>query len=145
MYNLLKLNQDGSFDENYSLDLSEILPFTFIWGATFVYDDKFAIAYIDSADFEFPAAYGDRFEVWENSDVVKSVIIDLETQEITPFTGFEGWSGAFLLNTIDGVNYYSANSASGISGLLRQDGANTMTQLSTHNGGSNFRAVDKLW
>ena len=145
-FSYLRINQDGSFDPDFNFDLTEVLDVVYIRSSVLVFDNKLAVNYIDDADYDFPAAYQDRYDVFSAGDLEQSVLIDLDTKEVTPFTALEGWNGSSLLNTIDGVNYYAVfNTVDGIAGILRQDGATNLTQLSTHNGGSGFETLDKLW
>ncbi|MEM9673499.1 MAG: hypothetical protein AAF992_12980 [Bacteroidota bacterium] len=143
---VLKINQDGSFDPNFHFDISEVIGATYQRSANFVYDGKMAYNYVDTADYTYPDAYTERTEIWSvNGPLLRKVLIDLNTGEVTPFTGLDDYSGSFQVNTINGVAYFSAsNSDNDVYSIVRQDGANEFTPLTTRSEG-NFMSFGQLW
>ena len=145
-HGLLKLNQDGSYDPDFFLDLSDVIDITFIRSTFFVYDKKFVFGYLDAADYQHPDSYDDRFNSFGVAPQI--VILDLETNEVSAFSGFEGtgFEQGFFLGDVDGTSYFSAfNNSTGQGGLLVQNGTDAFTTATIHNGGNTFQAVAKLW
>ena len=145
-YGVLKINQDGSFDPDFFVDLTDFVDVTFLRSQFFVYDQKFVFSYLDAANYDHPPAYGDRFAAFGlTADII---IVDLISGDVMDFSGFNGsgFDAAFFLDTVEGVNYFSGfNAATSQGGLLVQNGTNAFTTVTVHNGNNDFQAVAKLW
>lgn len=143
---LLKLNADGSFDPDFFIDLGEIVPMSYYGVAAFVSNNKLVFNYIDDSH-EWPSSYDDA-----NSSISglvnPSVIVDLETKEVKPFTAFSEYGGVNPLSTVDGVNYYWGYSywSNGYDEdhIIAQNSAEDFTVVSSITGGG-FQAINKLW
>lgn len=146
---VVRLNADGTFDPDFYVDLSEALPVTFYASSTFLLDNKLVFTYVDATEYEHPDSYNERWSVYGVGDF-KTVVLDLETKEVTPFTGFEvDYDYTQFNNTIDGSNYLfagytDASSDTEFSFFLRQDGFDDFTVVSSHEGGT-MQHIGKLW
>ncbi len=145
-YGVLRINQDGSFDPNFFVDLTDFVDITFLRSQFFVFDQKFVFSYLDAADYQHPDSYGDRFASFGlTADII---IVDLVTGEVSDFAGFNGsgFDAAFFLDTVDGINYFSGfNAATEQGGLLIQNGTDALPTVTIHNGNNDFQAVSRLW
>ncbi|MEM0940426.1 MAG: hypothetical protein AAGI25_11670 [Bacteroidota bacterium] len=140
-YAMLKVNPDGSFDENYSVDFSELLNTNFIARVGLVYDNEVVVSYIEG-DHDFSASFDDRWAFW--GDGFKSSIINLDTKEVRDFDAFDGYVYTNQVAIIEGVNYFIAWAGLDQGGLiLRQESAELYTILSNAEGP--FRNIGKLW
>lgn len=143
---LLKLNADGSFDSDFYLDLNEIVPMAYFGVAAFVSDNKLVFNYVDDTH-EWPASYDDASSSVSGT-AKSSVMVDLETKEVTPFTAFSEYGGVNSLGTVDGVNYYWGYSYFGNGydedHLIAQNSAEDFSVVSTVVGGG-FQHINKLW
>ena len=147
---LLKVDEAGTFDPNFYVDLSDIIPIAFYASSIFVLDNKLVLTYVDANDYNHPASFDQRWTVYATGKF-KTVMIDLETKEVTPFQAFSKYEFSGYANTIDGKNYFYAGFSDGLitstsstSVYLRQDGINDYTVLTTHKGGS-MSHIGKLW
>ncbi|MGD1894471.1 MAG: hypothetical protein ACFB15_28235 [Cyclobacteriaceae bacterium] len=144
-FSVLKLNADGTFDPDFFVDLTDIIDISFYAISTYVYDGNLVCTYIDQADHSHAASYDDRFT--NLGDNRRTVIIDLETGDLTTFDSFNnlGYGGGTLLNIVDGeVSYYATFGGEG-GGLLRLIGTDDFTVLSTTPSGGSFQVFDRLW
>ncbi|MEM6735247.1 MAG: hypothetical protein AAGC64_05780 [Bacteroidota bacterium] len=145
-WGVLKINQDGSFDPNFFVDISNVIDITFYRSSFFVYDKKFVFSYLDAADYQHPESYDDRFASF--GQTAQLVIVDLVTGEVMDFAGFDGsgFDAAIFLDNVEGVNYFSGfNAATQQGGLLIQNGTDALTTVTVHNGNNDFQAIAKLW
>jgi hypothetical protein len=145
LYNVLRINQDGSFDPNFSFDVSEHINFIDVY-YYYIYDGNMALGYVDKADYPdytLPEAYSDRYGLWSAGHSLTFVLIDMETGDITPFNSLDKWLAVSETNTIDGVKYYTATDNQTYA-ILRQDGPNEFTEVTTRTEGG-FMSFGKLW
>jgi len=144
-WSVLKINQDGSFDPDFNFDLTEVIGISQYQTGVFVFDNQFVMTYIDTADYEHPSSWGNRWDVFSEgpSSKTKQIVIDMDTKEVSPFTAFSEYDGVFLENTIDDVSYFNAGKSAGGQDLLRQNGVNDYIVTMTIDG--EFEAFDKLW
>ena len=146
---LLRLNEDGTFDQDFHVDLSNVLPVTFYASSTFIMDNKLVFTYVDATEYNHPDSYGQRWSVY-GAGKFKTVVLDLETLKVTPFTGFQvDYDYTQFNNTIDGVKYFFAgyndsSSDTEFSFFLRQDGFDDFKIVSSHKGGT-MQHIAKLW
>ncbi|MGD1895066.1 MAG: hypothetical protein ACFB15_31290 [Cyclobacteriaceae bacterium] len=143
-----RINPDGSFDPNFFVDLRDFVDIAFLRSQFFVFDQKFVFSYINTADYQYPESYDDRFDVF--SQPAKLLAVDLITGDVSDFTGFDIDGNtvdlAIFLGTVEGVNYFSGYSAAdGQGSLLIQNGLDPMTVVTIHNGDNLFQEVAKLW
>ena len=139
-YTLLKLDENGNFDPNFSFDFAEAVPVQWYGRATTIYGGKIIFTY---AEFEWPEAWEDRWSFYGDANNFKTVSVDLVTKEVAPFTAFDGYGETSYQNTIDGINYYTGFGDESAD-LLRQDGLDFTTVLSTKTEGG-ILMVAKLW
>ncbi|WP_103864515.1 hypothetical protein [Aquimarina sp. I32.4] len=146
---LLKLNDDGTFDSDFYVDLSNVLPITFYASSTFMLDNKLVFTYVDAKEYNHPDSYDQRWSVYGGGDF-KTVVLDLETLKVTPFTGLdEDYDYTQFNNTIDGAKYFFAGYTDSaldteFSFFLRQDGFDDFKVVSSHKGGT-MQHIAKLW
>ncbi|MEM6737326.1 MAG: hypothetical protein AAF620_14780 [Bacteroidota bacterium] len=149
LYNVLKVDAEGNYDPNFELDLSEVVPISALGNSFFIQNNKLVFTYVDDS-FTWPESYEDRFSSLFSADFV-TVALDLTTFEVTKFSVLDdyfyvnsGWG-----NVIDNKNYFVTgtfdfNTSIETSFIVRQDGLENFTVLSTHVGGT-FQAVNRLW
>ena len=145
--NVLKVNRDGTFDPNFSFDLTDV--FQDIKGIqipTFVNDNKFAMSVLNDPGYEFPAEFDDRNQHF-NAPGYEFVLVDMETNEVEPFTGLDPYFSSFLMNTIEGKPYLGTfgrdEAGDRFYGIVRVDSPTEFADLSRWSGGS-FQHVNKL-
>ncbi|MGD1894889.1 MAG: hypothetical protein ACFB15_30370 [Cyclobacteriaceae bacterium] len=142
---LLRLNDDGSFDPNFALNLEDHVSIDYFSDADFIFDNKLVFTYIENVDYS--TSFAERWN-WFGTlppDAIKTVAIDINTGEVLPFNGFNEFPFGWYLNSVDGVNYFDGTSSDGAdNGILRQDGFDSFTTLTTNDNGD-FRWVGKLW
>ena len=88
---VLKLNQDGTFDTDYSFDLDAALNnnIEFIESVVAVLDNKLILQYYDSRDVDLDdVPFSERYD--SRSVGTRSVVVDLSTGEVNDFEAFEG-------------------------------------------------------
>ncbi|MEM6265424.1 MAG: hypothetical protein AAGI38_23180, partial [Bacteroidota bacterium] len=100
---ILRLNADGRYDESFKIDLNEVIPdIQSIPQVQFVLDDKMVFTY---STYKFDA-FDDRNQMY-NTDFYKTVSLDLNTQNVEPFTPFDQYNSISLQGKINGSNYFS--------------------------------------
>ncbi|MEM6895710.1 MAG: hypothetical protein AAF554_18595 [Bacteroidota bacterium] len=140
-FTFLRFADDGTFDPNFELNVGELIPSKFIQGS-FVFNNKLVVTYRDT-EYEWPDNFDDRFSVVAAESF--SASIDLTTQEVQPFNGFEGFTFAQPWTIIDGINYfYAVRGENTEVSLLRQDSIDDYTEVSSISGGA-FRRIGRLW
>ncbi len=128
---LLKVNNDGTFDPDFFLDLKEILNAHSANIVPYVYDGKALVQYMDASHVppSDPA-------MWFRSPT-KFALLDLETKEFEAFTAFEELGTVYTVGEIDGEVYYgNFGASSGKYSVLRQNGAKDFEIVSEPMGGS---------
>lgn len=143
---VLRLNANGDFDPNFSFDLRSVLPVEVANGFSVIFNDKIVFSYVDSNETQLPDSYDDRSAIFQ-ADFI-SVAVDLETGEVLPFDAFDGFNYSAFTHTTDGIKYIVGGTFGGDqpeeSSILRQNGFNDFTVVSSHVGGSMLR-VGRLW
>ncbi|MEM8506877.1 MAG: hypothetical protein AAF717_03565 [Bacteroidota bacterium] len=146
-HTILRLNGDGTFDPNFELDLDELLNIETFGEVVFAFDNKIVLFYWDSEDGELPESYEDRQDIF-NDVSSRTVVVDLETREVSEFTALDKYDFISFFINIEGFNYYiafsSVESAFDTSFIVRQDAVDTFTELGTYSGAA-AAWVDKLW
>jgi len=143
---LLKVNDDGTYDPSFSLDLGDSLNATGINSVPLVFNNKAFVIYSAESDFQIPLNPEDRWNSYNLENVTKSTI-DLTTGEIEPFTALDNYKLFNFHTTIDGVNYMWARNDiddTQYSYILRQNAIDDYTEVSEFVGGQ-IRHVRKLW
>ncbi|MEM9681558.1 MAG: hypothetical protein AAF901_14645, partial [Bacteroidota bacterium] len=144
-YSVLKFNSDGTFDQNFQLNLRDIVPIEVYTYGVIAFDGKLAFNYVDSTSWTFPETFNDRWSYYETSGLIKTVAIDVNTKEVTTFDGLSAYDeGGWLVGTVDGVNYVEGYTSQGITYFLRQNSFNDFTEVSQVEGGG-FTHVNQLW
>ncbi|MEM9833742.1 MAG: hypothetical protein AAF944_24140 [Bacteroidota bacterium] len=144
-----KLNQDGTFDPNFSFDLATAIPdLEKIEIIPAILDGKAIVQYYSSDDVSLDTiAFDDRYAV-PRSFGTKAVAVDLATGGVTEFTAWADYDYAEFLPETRGELYvlaYSAEeSAFDTSHYLRVNSFDSYTELSSYRG---FAAgfLVKLW
>lgn len=140
---LLKVNNDGTHDPDFFIDLMEVLDSKLISNVPFITNGKVVVNHKRSG-WEFPQ---DRSEVFTSSGGDISSMVDLTTLEVTPFTALSEY-GAFGLRSIidDTIYLWGRNDPGGVqhSSLLRQNPDGSYTEVSKMIGGQ-LRLVQRLW
>ncbi|MFD1604414.1 hypothetical protein ACFSJW_13475 [Flavobacterium artemisiae] len=128
---LLKVNPNGTFDSNFSVDLKAALNAHSVNVVAYVHGDKALAQYLDNT-FTPPAKPAD----WYNAPT-KFALVDLKTLKVEPFTSFEKYGTVYSVGTIDGAEYYGNITApDGKFSLLKQKGAAEFEAVSEALGGS---------
>ena len=142
---ILKFNEDGTFDNSFEFDLLEALPDLKFHDTPIIFGNEIVLPYVGD-NWEWPADYDNRWTMYAEG-AFQSVLINMDTKEVQPFTAFDKYSSNFLLNNFNGKSYRTAriNNPSGlITVILEQESATEFREVSTHNGGV-FRHIDQLW
>ena len=125
---VLRLKEDGSFDEDFFFDAAEAVPLSYAVRFGFIFDNKLQLIYVDDS-YEFPASFDDRNEIFDAA--VQSVFIDLDTKEVSSFTALDRFSNYVpLSNPVDDAPHFFAFEPDfeGIV-LIRQDGPTDFSEL----------------
>ena len=144
---LLKFNENGTWDSDFKIDLTEVIPSLNIFtGASFIYQNKMAFIYSDS---ELDESFDNRWNFYNHPSTFHSVILDLNTLEVQSFTQFDDYTSVILLNHLDNVNYFRSNGEGnsdgvGVSRILKQNSIDDYGIFSEIEGGS-FTHLGKLW
>lgn len=142
---ILKLNTNGTIDDNFVSDINATLPnASIVRGSSFVFQGKYVFTH---GNEPVTGTWNDRFANRRQMQMV-TTSYDINTKEAKSFNRFDGYFGVFPIGTIDGVNYFKAN-ITGPTGtsdfeLLRQDTPEDYTKLTTVVNGT-FTRIYKLW
>ncbi|MEM6737789.1 MAG: hypothetical protein AAF620_17145 [Bacteroidota bacterium] len=139
-WTVLRFNQNGTFDQDFKLNLEEIIP-SKLMQVSFVYDNKLVLTYRDLS-YTFPSNFDDRWDIY--SAEAFSVSIDLTTKEVQPFASFNSYQWSVFWFKMDDINHFMAEDDSGNQYILRQDSFNDFTEVTRMSGGS-FRTIARLW
>ena len=140
---LLKVNDDGSYDPDFFIDLSEVLNSRSISNVAFISDGKAVVSYKEPG-WEFP-------EDWQDAGTSggdAAAQVDLTTLEVTPFTALNEFARFGGMGTIDGdlilwARRTREDDASNTV-ILRQDANGSFTEVSEMIGGD-IRVIRELW
>lgn len=144
--NLIKFNDDGTFDPNFEFDFAEVIPNAKLLSpSALIFDNQILVFYLDSS-FIFNPDYEDRYSIPFTS--YKTGLVDLNTKELKPSETNQ--FGPLSPNTwaiVDGTVYFLTFGEE-VNGeapmlLLTRNSANNYTKVSEHFGGS-IRLVAKL-
>ena len=133
---LLKVNEDGTFDTDFFIDLKALLNAGIVSQIPFVFDNKTPVTYVPETT-EFPAEWFETFGLETNT-----VLIDVETGTVIgPYTGldkYRGWAQP-IGGDKSGTVYWEAwhfteNGESRIDYLLTQNGLSDWKEVSTFDG-----------
>ncbi|MEN1783796.1 MAG: hypothetical protein AAGF77_01545 [Bacteroidota bacterium] len=135
-HTILRLNDDGTIDPNFQLDVDEILEVEVFSQTITILDNKAVINYIDSNDGQFPESFDNNREIFQTP--ARTVAIDLTTREVTEFSALEKYDFVAELVTIDSKNYFLAFSSEenpfDTSHYLLQNSVDDYTELGAYNG-----------
>ena len=147
---VLKLNDDGTIDDNFVVDINETLPdASIVRSSSFIFQGKYVITH---ANEPVTGSFEDRWSTRSDMEMVVNSF-DLNTKEAKPFTAFDSYFGVFPVGTIDGVNYFNGrlrapnNPGSNFGSstdLLIQNSPEDYSVLNTTENGS-FTELFKLW
>lgn len=143
---ILRLNQDGTFDENFELNLDTVIgEITMSENTVGIVDGKIGLNYYyresGLSDFE------NRWDIWEDPANTKYSIVDLQTKEVSSFNGFEGLNlnGAWPVNNVEGRTYLGGgHNGWQDSYILRQNSINNYEIVTSVDNGAIF-TFNKLW
>ena len=129
---LLKINDNGTFDPDFFVDLKGILNAHSANSVVSIYDGKAIVQYSD-ASFIPPANPSD----WYGSHSQKFALVDINEKTFEAFTSFNKYGTVWTIGRIDGVEYFANYGASsGKYHLLKQTGATDFTEASEGIGGA---------
>ncbi|MEM6841418.1 MAG: hypothetical protein AAF632_04275 [Bacteroidota bacterium] len=146
---ILKLNQDGTFDPNFSFDLASVIPdLEIIEIIPAILNGKAIVQYYSSDDASLDTvAFDDKLAV-PRTFGTKSVAVDLATGEVTEFTAFEKYDFTAFVPETRGelyvVGYSQVVNPFDRVHFLRVNSFDSYTELTTYDniaGGTLF----KLW
>ena len=140
--NLLRLNNDGSFDNDWVFDMGAALgdPLA-IYDVVTIANDNAVILWRDVE--AWPADPAARWNEFDSQ--VRYSTVNLVSGVATEFTAFDAYQGVGIAKPIDGENYFIAFQAEGNTEyLLRQNSFNSYTEVTELKGGS-IRTVARLW
>ncbi|MEM6840876.1 MAG: hypothetical protein AAF632_01515 [Bacteroidota bacterium] len=141
--NLLRLNVDGSFDQNFELDLSAALDSPLaVYDIISVIDQKALVLWREGD--EWPTDPQNRYDNFYEQ--VRYSVIDIRTKEVKPFTTLDQYAGLTALQVIDGYNCYMTilKDEPDMEILLRQNSLYDYTEVTRLKGGS-VRMMKRLW
>lgn len=142
-FTILKFNPDGNYDPNFELKLDEILPIKMLRDVAFISGDKIVLAYIDTT--HATPTWDDRWS-FRNQETEK-VVLDMNTLEVTPFTGLDKYQSGGEWEIINGVNYHlGINQIDGLwyATILLENSFGNYTEVSNIEGGF-YISLDKIW
>ena len=140
LFTLLKLDENGNFDSDFNVDLSEGSSINWYGRAATIFDNKVILTY---ANFEWPDSWDERWSFYGDETAFNTISLDLETKEVRPFTIFDDFIEVLYINTIDGTNYFTGFGADS-SKILRQNGFEDYTEVLINAGGG-ILTLEKLW
>jgi len=128
---ILKVNEDGTFDPNFFVDLKNVLNAHSVNSVVYVHDDKALVQYME-ASFVPPLSPSDWY-----SAPAKFALVNLNTKEVEEFSSFEQYGTVYNIGKIDGVAYYgNLGASSNKFNVLKQNGAKNFEVVSEAIGGS---------
>ncbi|MGD1895063.1 MAG: hypothetical protein ACFB15_31275 [Cyclobacteriaceae bacterium] len=145
---ILRLNQDGTFDPTFSLDLASVIPdLEKIEIMPAVLDGKAIVQYYSSNDVSLDTvAFDDRYGI-PRAFGTKSVAVDLTTGDVMEFTAWADYDYAEFLPETRGELYVVAYSMEvnpfDRSHYLRVNSFDNYTELSTYSVAAG--GLFKLW
>lgn len=98
---ILKMNADGTYDQDFFVDLEEALNAHCINSVIYVYGSKAVVQYVD-ASWEAPEDPGE----WFNCPT-QLALVDLNTLEHEPFSALQPYGVVYAVGTVDGQEYYA--------------------------------------
>ncbi|MEM6738292.1 MAG: hypothetical protein AAF620_19710 [Bacteroidota bacterium] len=147
-YYTLRLDDNGDFDTSFEFELTEVIDIDYGGYLVAKNGDEILVDYYDID--EWAEAWDDRWNWWGNSLYDKASVINLETKEVAPFTGFDNYSnGGNFINNIDGVNYFGGynwiDNVGWESDLLKQESFESFTVVTKGSAGVSIGDFVKLW
>ena len=149
---VLKLNQDGTFDTDYSFDLDAALNnnIEFIESVVAVLDNKLILQYYDSRDVDLDdVPFSERYD--SRSVGTRSVVVDLSTGEVNDFEAFGSYDFAAFTPAEDNTGndvyvlaYSSVEEPFDTSHFLLANSFDSYTELTAYSNIAAGRLV-KLW
>ncbi|MEM0939198.1 MAG: hypothetical protein AAF600_06560 [Bacteroidota bacterium] len=139
---ILRFNRDGTWDENFELDIADIDPGTrILWRPQFVVGNEIVVSYWPpETEIRSDERNGGIF-----SQSRVAAIIDLDTQESRPFTSLDQYNGFNIIGEFKGTTYIGAFPVEGPNILVRQDDIESYTEVLTSAEGVSLRQVRQLW
>ncbi|GAA3627372.1 hypothetical protein [Flavivirga jejuensis] len=141
-YTLLKIDAEGNFDPSFEFNFSDVVPVTYGSNVVFAYKNQLVLEYDEVA---WPDAYDDAWNWWGDESVSHTVLIDLASKAVEPYSALEGYRRILFRGNFDGINYYSGFiKANDKAVILKQNSVNDFTIVSTLDGGI-IQNIGKLW
>lgn len=141
--NLLRLKVDGSFDQDFELDLGAILdnPLA-VYDVISVTDQEALVLWREGE--QWPTDPRNRYDNFY--EYLRYSVVDMRTKEAEPFKALDKYAGLTALQMIDGHNYYMTilKDEPDMEILLRQNTLYDYTEVTRLKGGS-VRMMKRLW
>ncbi|MEM6893797.1 MAG: hypothetical protein AAF554_08920 [Bacteroidota bacterium] len=147
--NVLRLDQDGNFDPDFSFDLQSALPTQFARAFEVPSSgNKIPFIYADSTVSSFDESFNDRFTIFDNFDDWPVVTVDFITGEVAP-SDFDQYEYIGFPHTTNGVNYavigtFDPDAETGSSNIVRLESGFNLTLLTEHPNGA-MQRLAQLW
>ncbi|MEM0939835.1 MAG: hypothetical protein AAF600_10695 [Bacteroidota bacterium] len=143
--NILRLNNDGTFDDSWTFDMNA--PLSTLGNPLAVYDvvtvaNNVAVILWREGD-AWPEDPAERWNEFGSQG--RYAAVNLVTGEASPFTAWSDYEGVGSAKPIDGVNYFIVwQSGNNEEILLRQNAFDSYTEVTKLTGGS-IRTAARLW
>ena len=138
----LRMNEDGTFDDSFSYDFSNVIDSKFLREIPIIADNK-AVVTVAVSEWDFPA---DPEARW-GSLTYDNFLVDMETDEVSEFTALNNYDVWFYSTTTDNTNYFVGQNESGetlTTFLLRQNAIDDYTEVTKFEGGV-IQGIAELW
>lgn len=149
-FNVLRMDLDGNFDPDYSLDISNVLSTEF--ARAFDIPPSGNVRPFIVPNNSLADNWNDRFDIFNDFPEWSVVGVNYVTGAVEPLTAFDGFNFVTLPTTINGQLYVTV-------GLVELDDNDVETEVSyfarveegfnftllTRNEGGTIRRVAKLW
>ncbi|MEM0940251.1 MAG: hypothetical protein AAGI25_10760 [Bacteroidota bacterium] len=128
-HTVLRVDDDGIFDQSYELNLDEVIDdFSITMRPVIAFQDEVLFTYYTTSLNDF--TWDDRYNFFDNTSDARIVRLNLLTGEYSTATAFDVYAEVEFQNNIDGVNYIRAyNQDYTKTYTLRQNGIDSYEQL----------------
>ncbi len=149
-FNVLRMDLDGNFDPDYSLDISSVLSKEF--ARAFEIPPSGNVRPFIVPNNSFAENWNDRFGIFSDFPEWNVVGVNYVTGEVEPLTAFDGFNFVTLPTTIDGQLYVTVglvelddnDAETEVSYLARVEDGFNFTLLTRAEGGV-LRRLAQLW
>ncbi|MEM9300304.1 MAG: hypothetical protein AAGA64_18245 [Bacteroidota bacterium] len=150
-FNVLRIDLDGNFDPDYSLDISSVLSKEF--ARAFEIPPSGNVRPFIVPNNNFADNWNDRFGIFGDFPEWNVVGLNYATGAVEPLTAFDGFNYVTLPNTVNGENYVvvgtvevdnEGGASREVSYLTRVEDGFNLTLLTKNDGGT-LRRIAKLW